>query len=106
MNLNDRLAWLAAPWTRQPWQGLMLAAAAFLAVALLQAPHLIAANTSAHSVWLAPGLMWAVCGGIIHGLGWQPQHPMSRLLSWPWLVWPLLLYGLWTTHPYFLSLLT
>ena len=71
MKTSDRLARLAAPLERQPWQGLMLLAAALLAVAILQAPNLVAANTSEHGLWLAPWLMWAVCCGVMHGLGFH-----------------------------------
>ncbi|MGL5226196.1 MAG: cyd operon YbgE family protein [Aeromonas sp.] len=103
MTLNDRLARWVAPLERQPWQGLMLVAAALLAVAILQAPHLIAANTSTHSYGLAPWLIWAVCGGLLNGLGFHLKSLLGRALFNPWLIAPSLLYGLWLTHSYFLS---
>ena len=88
MKTSDRLARLAAPLERQPWQGLMLLAATLLAVAILQAPNLVAANTSDHGLWLAPWLMWAVCCGVMHGLGFHPRsligrarRPVARSLS-------------------------
>ncbi|WP_236320043.1 cyd operon YbgE family protein [Aeromonas veronii] len=103
MKTSDRLARLAAPLERQPWQGLMLLAAALLAVAILQAPNLIAANTSEYGLWLAPWLMWAVCCGVLNGLGFHLKSLPGRVLFNPWLAWPSLLYGLWLTHSYFLS---
>ncbi len=80
----------------------MLLAAALLAVAILQAPNLVAANTSEHGLWLAPWLMWAVCCGVMHGLGFHPRSLIGRAVC-PWLAWPSLLYGLWLTQGYFLS---
>ena len=80
----------------------MLIAAALLAVAILQAPNLIAANTSAHGYWLAPWLMWAVCAGLLNGLGFHLQSLLGRVLFNPWLVWPSVLSGLWLTRDYFL----
>ncbi|RQM59878.1 cyd operon YbgE family protein [Aeromonas enteropelogenes] len=103
MKTSDRLARLAAPLERQPWQGLMLLAAALLAVAILQAPNLISANTSEHGHWLAPWLMWAVCCGVLHGLGFHPRSLFGRLFFNPWLALPSLLYGLWLMQSYFLS---
>ncbi|WP_224432054.1 cyd operon YbgE family protein [Aeromonas rivuli] len=102
MKRSDQLARLAAPLERQPWQGLMLLAAALLAAAILQAPNLIAANTSAHGHWVAPWLMWAVSCGVMHGLGFHPRSLPGRVFFCPWLAWPSLLYGLWLTHSYFL----
>jgi len=81
----------------------MLLAAALLAVSILQAPHLIAANTSDHGHWLAFALMWAVCCGVLNGLGFHLKSVLGRLLFNPWLAWPALLYGLWLTRFYFLS---
>ncbi len=69
----------------------------------LQAPNLIAANTSEHGLWLAPWLMWAVCCGVLNGLGFHLKSLPGRVLFNPWLAWPSLLYGLWLTHSYFLS---
>ena len=102
MKTSDRLARLAAPLERQPWQGLMLLAAALLGVAILQAPNLIAANTSDHGLWLAPWLMWAVCCGVMHGLGFHPRSLVGHVLFSPWLALPSLLYGLWLTSGYYL----
>ncbi|UAK73884.1 cyd operon YbgE family protein [Aeromonas enteropelogenes] len=81
----------------------MLLAAALLGVAILQAPNLIAANTSEHGHWLAPWLMWAVCCGVLHGLGFHPRSLFGRLFFNPWLALPSLLYGLWLMQSYFLS---
>ncbi|PJG60474.1 hypothetical protein CUC53_01810 [Aeromonas cavernicola] len=81
----------------------MLFLAALLAVAILQAPHLIAANTSVHGHWLGLWLMWSVCCGIIHGVGFHPRSLVGRLLLLPWLAWPSLLYGLWLMRSYFIA---
>ena len=102
MKTSDRLARLAAPLERQPWQGLMLLAAALLAVAILQVPNLVAANTSEHGLWLAPWLMWAVCCGVMHGLGVSPAQPGGSRAVLPLACLPSLLYGLWLTSSYYL----
>ena len=102
MRTSDRLARLAAPLSAPTLAGVVLAAA-LLAVAILQAPNLVAANTSEHGLWLAPWLMWAVCCGVMRGLGFHPRSLIGRVLFCPWLAWPSLLYGLWLTQGYFLS---
>ena len=65
-------------------------------------PNLVAANTSEHGLWLAPWLMWAVCCGVMHGLGFHPRSLVGRVLFFPWLALPSLLYGLWLTSSYYL----
>lgn len=100
---NALLARLYAPLWRQPWQGLLLVAAVLLAVAILQASHLVAANTSGLGHWVAPLLMWAVCAGVINGMGFHPRSVVARLLLCPWLAWPLILWGLWLTRTYFIA---
>ena len=80
----------------------MRLAAALLGVAILQAPNLVAANTSDHGLWLAPWLMWAVCCGVMHGLGFHPRSLIGRVLFFPWLALPSLLCGLWLTSSYYL----
>ena len=103
MKTSDRLARLAAPLERQPWQGSMLLAAALLAVAILQAPNLVAANTSDHGLWLAPWLMWAVCCGVMHGLGFPSSQP-GRPRAVSFLARPAEPVGrLWLTSSYYLS---
>ncbi|MGL5286130.1 cyd operon protein YbgE [Aeromonas sp. RU39B] len=100
---NAQLARWYAPLWRQPWQGALLVAAILLAVAILQASHLVAANTSELGVWVAPVLMWGVCCGFINGLGFHPRTLVVRLLLCPWLAWPVILWGLWLTRSYYFS---
>lgn len=100
---NGWLARLCAPLWCQPGQGLLLVSAVLMAVAMLQAPNLVAANTSAHAHWVSLVLMWSVCAGLINGMGWQPRSLPVRLLLFPWLALLLNGWGLWLTRSYFLG---
>lgn len=101
MKISDSLAKLARPLERQPWRGVMLISALLLALAILQAPDLIAANTSEFTLWLAPWLMWAVCSGIMHGMGFHPASIVGRVLFFPWFTLLTLFVGLWLMRSYF-----
>lgn len=100
---NEQLARWYAPLWRQPWQGLLLAGSILLGLAILQASHLIAANTSDHPHWLAPLLMWAVCAGFINGMGLHPRSMVARLLLCPWLASGVILWGLWLMRAFYFA---
>jgi len=38
----------------------------------------------------------------MHGLGFHPRSLVGRVLFFPWLALPSLLYGLWLTSSYYL----
>lgn len=40
-------------------------------------------------------VMWGLCAGFVHGVGFVPRHPLLRLLLGPFAAWPLLGLGIY-----------
>jgi hypothetical protein len=81
--------------------GLMLLAAALLAVAILQAPNLVGPIP----VSTASGCALADVGGLLRCHAWtgvSPAQPGGSRAVLPWLALPSLLCGLWLTSSYYL----
>lgn len=57
-----------------PLRALSLALALLLAGCMFWDPSRFAANQSSLSVWQGFLMMWAVCTGVIHGVGFRPRR--------------------------------
>ena len=77
---------------KRPLRALSLVMALVLAGCMFWDPSRFAAKTSGLEIWHGLLLMWAVCAGIIHGVGFRPRaahwrgfslrySPISCLLS-------------------------
>ncbi|CAK9884476.1 MAG: hypothetical protein XXXJIFNMEKO3_00862 [Candidatus Erwinia impunctatus] len=59
---------------KRPLRALSLVMALLLAGCMFWEPRRFAANSSDLAVWQGLLLMWAVCAGVIHGVGFRPQR--------------------------------
>lgn len=67
------IAFLYAVMDRGPLRALSLVMALVLAGCVFWDPSRFAAKTSALEIWQGFLLIWAVCAGIIHGVGFRPK---------------------------------
>ncbi|WP_313448561.1 cyd operon protein YbgE [Pseudescherichia sp.] len=67
------IAKLYAVMDKGPLRALSLVMALVLAGCMFWDPSRFAAKTSDLTVWHGPLLMWAVCAGVIHGVGFRPK---------------------------------
>ncbi|KEA51907.1 MULTISPECIES: cyd operon protein YbgE [Mangrovibacter] len=70
---------------KSPLRALSLLMALVLAGCMFWNPSRFAAHTSALSVWHGLLLMWAVCAGVIHGIGFK-----LKAIQWQAVFCPLL----------------
>lgn len=59
---------------RRPLRALSLVAALLLAGCIFWDPARFAANSSHLALWQGLLLIWAVCCGVIHGVGFSPRR--------------------------------
>jgi len=59
---------------RGPLRALSLVAALLLAGCMFWDPSRFAANSSELAIWQGLLMMWAVCSGVIHGVGFRPRR--------------------------------
>lgn len=59
---------------RGPLRVLSLVAALLLAGCMFWDPSRFAANSSELAIWQGLLMMWAVCSGVIHGVGFRPRR--------------------------------
>lgn len=78
------VAWLYAIMNKRLLRALSLILALLLAGCMFWDPSRFAAKTSPLSIWQGLLLMWAVCSGVIHGVGFN-----VRRLRWQALFSPL-----------------
>ncbi|MEK0169773.1 MULTISPECIES: cyd operon protein YbgE [Pseudescherichia] len=67
------IAKLYAVMDKGPLRALSLVMALVLAGCMFWDPSRFAAKTSDLTVWHGLLLMWAVCSGVIHGVGFRPK---------------------------------
>lgn len=79
------IATLYAIMDKSPLRALSLLIALVLAGFMFWDPTRFAAKTSTLAVWHGFVLMWAVCAGVIHGVGFRP-----RAVLWQGVFCPLL----------------
>lgn len=65
-----------------------------LALCIFWDPACFAAKTSSMEIWQGLLMMWAVCAGVIHGVGFRPQRLFWRGLFSPLPAMIVLLVGL------------
>ena len=71
--MNEIIAKLYAVMDKRPLRALSLIMALVLAGCIFWDPSRFAAKTSDLEIWHGFLLMWAVCAGVIHGVGFRPR---------------------------------
>lgn len=82
-----------------PFRALSLILAFSLAFCVFWDPARFAAKTSSIEIWQSFLIMWAVCTGIIHGVGFRPRRIRWKAVFTPLPAIAILIAGL----AYFLS---
>ncbi|MCV9877955.1 cyd operon protein YbgE [Brenneria izbisi] len=80
---------------KSPIRALSLIMALVVAGCVFWDPARFAARTSALSVWQGLLLIWAVCAGVVHGVGFRPQRLRWRAFFSPLLAFVILCAGLY-----------
>jgi len=78
-----------------PLRALSLMLALIVAGCLFWDPSRYAAHTSTLSVWQGVLVIWAVCAGVIHGVGFRPRRTRWQALFSPGLALIALLLALY-----------
>ncbi|MBL7634582.1 MULTISPECIES: cyd operon protein YbgE [Atlantibacter] len=92
--MSKIIAQLYAVMDKGPLRALSLVMALVLAGCMFWDPSRFAAKTSDLTVWHGLLLMWAVCAGVIHGVGFRPQAIHWQALFCPLLADIVLIAGL------------
>ncbi|MEL4014129.1 cyd operon protein YbgE [Dryocola clanedunensis] len=88
------IAKLYAIMDKSPLRALSLIMALALAGCIFWDPSRFAAKTSELAVWHGFLLMWGVCAGVIHGVGFSPRKTLWQGLFCPLIAQLVLLAGL------------
>ena len=83
--MNAIIAKLCAVMDKGPLRALSLVMALLLAGCVFWDPARFAAKTSDYEIWQGFLMMWAVCSGVIHGVGFRPAA-----LQWQGIFCPLI----------------
>ncbi|MCO7260932.1 cyd operon protein YbgE [Dickeya zeae] len=78
-----------------PLRALSLIMALLLAGCVFWEPARFAARTSSLAVWQGIVLIWAVCTGVVHGVGFRPQRMHWRAFFSPLPAFVILAAGLY-----------
>ncbi|HAT23259.1 MAG TPA: cyd operon protein YbgE [Pantoea septica] len=78
-----------------PLRALSLILALIIAGCLFWDPSRYAARTSTLSVWQGILVIWAVCAGVIHGVGFHPRRTRWQALFSPLVALIALLFALY-----------
>lgn len=78
--------------------------AVFISIIVLFMPQVIAVDTASLDHGEASLLMWGICSGFIHGVGFIPRWWPWKLLFLPLIAWPILGYALFLSLSYFIGL--
>jgi len=70
--MKHLIAMLYAVMDKSPLRALSLVMALAVAGLIFWDPSRFAAKTSEFEIWQGFVLMWAVCAGIVHGVGFRP----------------------------------
>lgn len=80
LSLNDKLYAIT---DKGPVRALSLVLALILAGCIFWDPTRFAAKTSSLEIWEGLLLIWAVCAGVVHGVGFRPQRTLWRAFFAP-----------------------
>lgn len=72
--MGQSIAHLYRLMDKGPLRVLSLVAALLLAGCMFWDPSRFAANSSQLAIWQGLVMMWAVCSGVIHGVGFRPRR--------------------------------
>ena len=92
--MNKLIATLYAVMDKSPLRALSLVMALVLAGCMFWDPSRFAAKTSGLEIWQGFLLMWAVCAGVIHGVGFRPRAVVLQGIFCPLIADLVLLAGL------------
>jgi len=81
--MTSIIAKLYAVMDRGPLRALSLVMALLLAGILFWDPSRFAAKTSEFEIWHGFALMWAICAGVIHGVGFRPHKLLWQTFFCP-----------------------
>lgn len=76
--MSKIIATLYAVMDKRPLRALSFVMALLLAGCMFWDPSRFAAKTSELEIWHGLLLMWAVCAGVIHGVGFRPQKVLCK----------------------------
>ncbi|MGB9097988.1 cyd operon protein YbgE [Erwinia sp.] len=79
---------------KSPLRALSLLMALLLAGCMFWDPKRFAANSSSLEIWQGLLMMWAVCTGVIHGVGFRPRRLRWQAIFSPLPAWIVLVFGL------------
>lgn len=88
------IARLYAVMDKSPLRALSLVLALLMAGCMFWDPARFAAKTGPMTIWQGLALMWAVCTGVIHGVGFHPRRLRWRAVFSPLPALIILLIGL------------
>lgn len=80
LSLTDKLYAIT---DKGPVRVLSLVLALILAGCIFWDPTRFAAKTSSLEIWEGLLLIWAVCAGVVHGVGFRPQRTLWRAFFAP-----------------------
>ncbi|MFN1144558.1 cyd operon protein YbgE [Serratia quinivorans] len=80
LSLTDKLYAIT---DKGPVRALSLVLALILAGCIFWDPTRFAAKTSSLDIWEGLLLIWAVCAGVVHGVGFRPQRTLWRAFFAP-----------------------
>lgn len=92
--MSKIIATLYAVMDKRPLRALSFVMALLLAGCMFWDPSRFAAKTSELEIWHGLLLMWAVCAGVIHGVGFRPQKVLWQGIFCPLLADIVLIVGL------------
>lgn len=79
---------------KSPLRALSLLMAFLLAGCMFWDPKRFAANSSSLEIWQGLLMMWAVCTGVIHGVGFRPRRLRWQAFFSPLPAWIVLIFRL------------
>jgi len=77
----------------RPLRGLTLALAIVLALVLTVYPVAAIGASGRPSLGLLALLLWGICAGFVHGVGFAPRAAAWRIALGPWIALPLMMFG-------------
>ena len=79
-NLSDKLYQIM---DKGPLRALSLVLALVVAFCVFLDPSRFSAKTSELEIWQGLLIMWAVCAGVIHGVGFRPDRSLWKAVFSP-----------------------